>query len=337
MYKQVRFYLLLCTILIVAACNTPTAAPTHTPAPPSATHTATPVPPPPATFTPPPTATPTSTATATLPPPPTATPTPLPPTPTPTPAGLSPEPQLIEFKAADGQLLQGMYYPAANKPAPLVVLFHWVAGDKSDWNEVAIWLQNRGQKNPFPNPAQMPWWDPSWFPAVPTGVSYGVFAVTLRGCQPYKEGCKGLEKAGWYADAQAAMLKATELEGVDPQKIVAIGSSIGADAAPDGCARLNQLKPGSCQGALSLSPGSYLTVPYPDVVKQLCQEQPPKTVWCLADEKEVQVCEAAGKYPSYKVWIIPGGKHGNMLLSPKLDPLPMQLILDFLQEALSHK
>jgi len=32
------------------------------------------------------------------------------------------------------------------------------------------------------------------------------------------------------------MLKATELEGVDPTKIVAMGSSIGADGAPDGCA-----------------------------------------------------------------------------------------------------
>ena len=36
------------------------------------------------------------------------------------------------------------------------------------------------------------------------------------------------------------MLKATELEGINPTKIVTIGSSIGADGAVDGCAWLNE-------------------------------------------------------------------------------------------------
>jgi hypothetical protein len=41
---------------------------------------------------------------------------------------LSPEPQTVEFQAADGQVLHGFYYPAAVRPASLVVLMHWMPG-----------------------------------------------------------------------------------------------------------------------------------------------------------------------------------------------------------------
>ena len=178
------------------------------------------------------------------------------------PAALPPEPLEIAFQASDGQPLTGRYYPAAVNPAPVIVLMHWVMGDMSDWNEIAVWLQNRGQANPFPNPGDSPWWDPAWFPAPPASASYGVFISSFRGCEPANTGCPNWTPDVWLLDAQAAMLKASELEGVDPVKIAAIGSSIGADGAIDGCAFLNEQKPGSCQGALSLSPGSYLNLPY---------------------------------------------------------------------------
>lgn len=245
---------------------------------------------------------------------------------------LPPDPQKITFTASDGQELHGYYYPADHASAPLVVLMHWVNGDESDWNEVAIWLQNRGIDNPFENPAGMPWWDPSWFPAVDAGTSYGVFAFSLRGCEPFPNGCSGFKINEWYLDIQAAMTQASLLDGVDPNRIVAIGSSIGADGAAMGCAWLNNEKPGSCQGALSLSPGNYMAVPYAASIEQLCTMDHAKAVWCLADDgQEGAFCEKAGDYPEYKPLLIKNGDHGNMLLKPGLNPLPMQLILDFLK------
>lgn len=250
------------------------------------------------------------------------------------PDALPPEPQEIAFQASDGQALTGYYYPATVNPAPLVVFMHWVGGNMSDWYEIAVWLQNRGQANPFPNPADMPWWDPSWFPPVRADRSYGVFIFSFRGCQPYDAGCPGWEPALWYLDAQAAMQTALTLEGVDPTRIAAIGSSIGADGAPDACAWLNEQTPGSCKGALSLSPGGYMDIPYPDVVQQLGENQPPVAAWCLADETEIGICNAASNSGNtvFRAIEIPGGGHGNLLLRPNLNPLPMKLILDFLEE-----
>ncbi|MFH1524784.1 MAG: hypothetical protein ABIF04_07440 [Chloroflexota bacterium] len=264
--------------------------------------------------------------------------TPIPPAATSTdepPSGspaLAPDPQEVTFQASDGQELKGLYYPAAINPAPVVVFMHWVGGDKSDWYEIAVWLQNRGQANPFPNPSDEPWWDPTWFPAVPADRSYGVFIFSFRGCTPYKVGCTDGGPEVWLLDAQAAMLEASQLEGVDPTQIVAIGSSIGADGAPDACFWLNEQKPGSCKGALSLSPGGFLKIPYPVAVLTLGKNQPPVAAWCLADETEFGVCESAEMVdnPEYMDFMIPGGGHGNMLLRPGLEPLPMQTILDFL-------
>ena len=261
-------------------------------------------------------------------------PSPIPPTAKPPsgPPALAPEPQEVAFQASDGQELKGLYYPAAINPAPVVVFMHWAGGDKSDWYEIAVWLQNRGQANPFPNPSNEPWWDPTWFPAVPADRSYGVFIFSFRGCTPYKVGCTDGWPKVWLLDAQAAILEASQLEGVDPTKIVAIGSSIGADGAPDACFWLNEQKPGSCKGALSLSPGGFLEIPYPVAVLTLGKNEPPVAAWCLADETEFGVCESAEAVdnPEYRDFMIPGGGHGNMLLRPELEPLPMQTILDFL-------
>lgn len=247
---------------------------------------------------------------------------------------LPPDPQMVDFQASDGQAHTGYYYPAAVNPAPVVVLMHWAGGDMGDWYEIAAWLQNRGLDNPFPNPGDDPWWDPSWFPEVPAGASYGVFIFSFRGCDSAPVGCMQGTPPEWLLDAQAAMQTAAALEGVDPTKIVAIGSSIGADGAPDACFWLNEQTPGSCQGALSLSPGSYLDIPYPVAVQTLGEDQPATAAWCLADESEFGICEATemSGNPAYQDFMIPGGSHGNMLLRPDLDPLPMQLILDFLAE-----
>jgi dienelactone hydrolase len=251
---------------------------------------------------------------------------------------IPPVPQEVAFRAADGQALAGLYYPAASSPAPLVVLMHWVRGDMSEWYEIAVWLQNRGLDNPFPNPEDAPWWDPTWFPPLGEGVSYGVFIFSFRGCTPSPAGCSAWTPDAWLLDAQAAAATAVTLDGVDPTRIVFIGSSIGADGAVDGCAWLAENQPGACQGTLSLSPGDYLNLPYSRAVQTLGAVQPPIPAWCLADEAEIGLCNrAAGAgNPAFRAIEIPGGGHGNMLLRPGLDPLPMQLILDFLSETIGQ-
>ena len=207
----------------------------------------------------------------------------------------------------------------------------------SDWYEIAIWLQNRGQVNPFIDPGNESWWDPTWFIDIPENSSYGVFIFTFRGCLPARD-CPEFLSAAWLLDAQAGIQAAAGLEGIDPGRLAAIGSSIGADGAPDACAWINQQTPGSCRGALSLSPGHHLTVPYPAAVQWLGEVQPPVPAWCLADEREYYACEMAeaSGNPEYKDFLIPGGLHGNQLLRPGLDPLPMQIILDFLELTLAQ-
>ncbi len=246
-------------------------------------------------------------------------------------------PQEVAFSAADGRELSGLFYPACAKGAPVVVLMHWVGGDKSDWYEIAAWLQNRGLTNPFQNPGNNEWWDASWFPKIDPSISYNVFIFSFRGCQPYNTGCQKRDEAGWLLDANAAMLKASDLEEVEPGRVAVIGSSIGADGAADSCLWLDEQKPDACKGALSLSPGSFLGKSYPGTAQKLGELAQPAAVWCLADEKEIAVCNSAANLnPTMKALLIPDGEHGNELLRPGLTPSPMESILDFLNTAFTE-
>ena len=291
-----------------------------------------------ATITPEPgeTEEPTATVTEEAPPEPTEEPTAAPteeePTAEPTeepPAGLPPEPQEISFQAEDGTALQGRYYPAAAPGAPVIVLMHWAPGDMEDWNEIAFWLQNRGLGGSSPNLGAQPWLDPSWFPGMPEGKSYAVFTFNFRGCSG---GCASFERDAWRMDALAALRIARSLEGVDPNRVAAIGASIGADGVVDACAPLNAEAPGSCRGALSLAPGDYLNVPYADAVGILMQNSPPTPVWCFyatGDAAAVQSCQSASG-EAYRTVEWDGVWHGMELIAPDRDPNAMQLILDFL-------
>ncbi len=232
------------------------------------------------------------------------------------------EPQEITFQASDGQELHGLYYPAAVNPAPVMVLVHWVAGDMHDWVEIANWLQNRGLGGE--TPPTRTWFDPTWFPPLDSDATIGIFTFTFRGCNA--GGCPGWTPAAWLLDTQAAMLKATELEGA--AYLLAAGASIGADGAVDGCAWINQEKPNSCGGALALSPGSYLGVKFADAVDQLVAGEALKPVWCLAssgDADSISTCQSPDG-ANYRVYEYPGVNHGMELLQPGLDPLPIELL-----------
>jgi len=239
------------------------------------------------------------------------------------PAGLPPEPQDISFQAEDGQALQGRYYPGASPSSPILILMHWAPGNMNDWNEIAFWLQNRGLGGTSSNVGSAPWLDPSWFPLLPVGQSYAVFTFNFRGG----------DRAGMLLDTQAAFNTVRGLEGVDPSRIASFGASIGADGAPDGCSWHNENFGGGCLGALSLSPGSYLTVPYSEVVDKLGAENPPKPVWCFFasdDTPSAEACQSAGGDHYRMVEWTGGGWHGMELIDPARNPNALILILDWL-------
>lgn len=235
---------------------------------------------------------------------------------------LPPQPQQVQFEASDGQALEGVYYPAASRPAPVVVLMHWAPGDASHWAEVAYWLQNRGLAGSAS--ASATWLDASWFPPLPERASYAVFAFTFRGCGG-GEGCQTYAPEGWLLDAAAAFDVARGLEGVEPELAVAIGASIGSDAAVDSCDE-------SCRGAMALSPGSYLGVPFAEAVSALQEAQPPRPVWCLAAEGDGESAPTCGSASGdmYRPFIYDGSDHGMMLIDPQVEPNVLELMLEFL-------
>ncbi len=312
------FILCAClTVLLVAACSPSQPTPTAQAPKPEANNTEAPA----AEEKPEPTATPV---------PPTAPPTEAPPDAPPTEAptaeprepALLPEPQQISFAAGDGQELEGTYYPAAANPAPIIVLMHWAPGDQSSWVEIALWLQNQGLGGQ--TKSSDTWLDPSWFPALPNDASYAVFTFTFRECGG-GAGCQSFEPDGWLLDAWAAMETAGGLEGVNPERMVAIGASIGSAGATDTCAD-------GCLGALALSPGSYLNIPFAEAVTALDAGVPPRPVWCLAaegDGESAPTCRSASG-DSYRAIAYPGSHHGMQLIRPGLDPDTMGIILEFL-------
>ncbi len=248
------------------------------------------------------------------------------------------DPQEVTFTTADGVELKGIYYPAAVNPAPVVVLMHWVNSDQYDWMQIALWLQNRGVTSDLDEGYYGEWHDPGWFPQMPAGRSYAVFTFTFRGCEGMG-GCMRINEAGWLEDAKTAMQFAATLPGVDPTKMAAIGASIGADGAVDGCAWLNDQMTGPvCLGALSLSPGDYLTLAYSAMVESMESDVPPATAWCFYAVQDVPArndCVGASG-TRYQLFEYPGNAHGMMLLVSDLDPLPMQRIIDFLFQVLGQ-
>ena len=244
-------------------------------------------------------------------------------------APLPPEPQRVEFEASDGAKLVGMYYPAAVNPALVVVLMHWAGGDKNDWIflGMAAWLQNRGLE--VPATTQRMAFDTSYpFPPLSEELSFGVFIFDFRGFGESEQVSGGMSALAslWLLDAQAAYSVARTLEGADPERVVGMGASIGADAVVDACGE-------GCLGALSYGPGNYLTMAYSEAVAAL--ELQGKTAWCVGandDPPAVMACNSAeGEH--YLMQIYAKGGHALELFRSDLDldPPIEKITLDFLK------
>ena len=209
--------------------------------------------------------------------------------------------QRVEFQAEDGTNLVGYYYPAAVPNAPVIVLMHWAGGDQNDWinNGMVDWLQNRGTQHGTNAPSR----HSIIYPPMPEGVSFAVFTFDFRG---FGESSEHFDQSGGLLDAKAGYSIAKTLEGVDSTRMAGMGSSIGADGVVDGCTD-------GCLGALSFSPGSYLTVPYLDAVKALDDAKKPIT--CIASEEDAHSLDTCvSSYgENYQRIIYAGSAHGDRL------------------------
>jgi len=316
MKKIIIIVLIVLLLLSLAACKpktpTPTSAPPATSPPPTA--------PPPTDTSPPPTEEPTAQ-------PPTDEPTEPPPTEPAEPLNtpLPVDEQRIEFESEDGVLLVGSYFPAAVNPAPAVILMHQAASQRGAWVDLGLvaWLRNLpgggGALSAPPNSASL-------WPPMSSGLSFAVFTFDFR--EHGESSGVAMSGSDFLVDAKAAFNLVKGLPGVDPERIALIGASIGADAAVDTCVQ-------GCLGGLSLSPGSYLDVSYPEVVAEMGLDGKP--AWCLASEGDsysANTCRSASG-DTYRLVLFPEGGHGEALLAPGMDPDIGQLVLDFLLLAFS--
>jgi fermentation-respiration switch protein FrsA (DUF1100 family) len=107
----------------------------------------------------------------------------------------------VAFASADGTPLHGWFLPAKGDPKATVVFFHGNAQNISTHIAAVFWLPARG---------------------------FNVFLFDYRGF-----GRSGGEPdlAGANADGVAALAEARRLEGVDPERLVVFGQSIGGDIA----------------------------------------------------------------------------------------------------------
>lgn len=240
-----------------------------------------------------------------------------------------PEAQEITFTASDGTQLSGLYYPPAEGPAPVVIMMHQINNNQSMWRVIAPWLQNRGLPV---ETVPAPWLDASWFPVVPENLHVGVFIFTYRGCG--STGCQSVDRGDeWQLDALAALEAAASLPNADPNQLITIGTSIGSDAAVDGCQAYRELHNGGCIAAMALSPDSYLGLDYNQIATQITTGDNPGTVWCVSSEEDwpnSDNCRSIEDSTHYRSIIYGDDAHGMELITPDHQPTPLNLLLDLL-------
>jgi dienelactone hydrolase len=221
-------------------------------------------------------------------------------------------PERMEFQADDGTTLVGLFWAPTTQPAPGVLLLHWAPGTKEDWIDIATALQ-AGSASELA-------------PGVQLEHGYAVFAFDFRG-----QGESGgqIDREANVADTLATLALFRTLPGVDPDHIALVGASIGSDAAVDACGE-------GCVTAVSLSPGSYLGVAYPDAVAAL-GDVPVLCVASEGDNPSPQTCQdgEAAAQAEFQVQIYSGTAHGMMMFDiTDQTPLLADLLFGWLKDHL---
>ncbi len=214
---------------------------------------------------------------------------------------------------------------------------HQRLANQAMWDESTIipWLQNWPVD---PSVAAAPTLSANgMLPAMPDKLSFAVFTFDFRG---HGESAPSLtaatEQAGslypFLLDAKAAYQIIHQMPGVDPNRIIGIGTSIGADAVVDACAE-------DCMGAFSISPGNWLGVDYGQTVSNLlAQGKIIRCMYATNDGPSPATCWSVAPGETYQIFSYLGIKHGMTFFVPrKMEPDFGRNILEFLQAALHKK
>ncbi len=274
-----------------------------------------------------------------LPAPATLTPPPSPTIPRPSdtpPASHIPEPaptpivlgEQILFQAEDGHSLTGYFYASWKPSAPLVILMHEYGSEQRAWTETGLirWLGNwrAASETPFP------YVGPKFLPEMPPDLSFAVFTFDFRGhgqSAPVENADNfPAHRDEYLLDANAAFAAARSMPGIDSNRVILIGASIGADAAVDTCAE-------GCVGAFSVSPGSWLGVDFGDTVRALLDRGVEvRCVLAELDDPSPETCRSVREQEGYKIHAYGGRRHGMSFFVPrKAEPRFGEYLLEFLQ------
>jgi len=220
-------------------------------------------------------------------------------------------PQRVTFNLADGTEIVGTFYPPSLAPAPGVLLAHQRGMDRRAWEPLIQGLQGQLSRSASTAGDSKP--------------NYAVFAIDLPG---HGESGGQWTDAGGLEATRLALQLFRAMGGVDSERMVIIGASIGADAAVDECKE-------GCVGAVSLSPGSFLGVDYNTALAALGD----RPVLCVASKEDgpsAATCEGGKSVglKNYQVQIYDGALHGNYLILQNAEvgpaPQPLPLILEWL-------
>lgn len=255
-------------------------------------------------------------------------------------------PQRLEFESEDGLKLVGTYYPPEKCGAPLALMMHQAGGDRVDWEDLALWMQNRNDETVGRSTVVLASYAAqyTWFPEMPENLSFGVFAFDFRDHGESASSGESFDAAGFLMDGRAALAFGKQLQGIDPTQVITIGASIGADASVDVCLVLdgvniasNQVDQG-CIGALPLSPGNFLNVDYVAAATRLGAAPHDVKIECIAnldDGNSPELC-SSNIGPHHHGTVYPGNAHGVPMIQMDLTPDIGQVILDFLLNALGN-
>lgn len=222
-----------------------------------------------------------------------APPTEQEPTPTESPTPTPPTREDVTFLSDEGMRIEGWYFPPTSGPAPGVLLFHQRLASKADWAPFITQLR-----------AERP--------------NYAVMAIDFPGHGDSEE---PYSRHGALSAARSALAEFRTYEDVDGDRIVIVGASIGSDAAVDECGE-------GCIGAVSVSPGSWLDVPFTDALTALRDAQDPP-VLCITsefDDPSPETCSSGESVglSDYDVYVYEGESHGNeMFYQEEMIPPPL--------------
>ena len=140
-------------------------------------------------------------------------------------------------------------------------------------------------------------------------------------------------------DALAALETAAALPNADPTRLITFGTSIGSDAAVDGCLAYRELHGGGCIAAMALSPDSYLNLDYTETATQITTGENPGILWCIASEEDwpnSDNCRSITNSVYYRSVIYPDDAHGIEMITPDHEPSPLQLLLEMLNSIIGE-